>query len=74
MKKRSIKIKLNKAEAIIFYDYLAKINDESMLDDLLDDVGQQVFFNIESILERSLTEVLDENYLAILEESKKSIF
>ncbi len=65
--KDSVNIKLTKDEAIVLFEFLYRFNNSNDFDGFEDQAEQRVLWNIESILENSLTEPLQTNYRDILE-------
>ena len=62
------KIKLDKKEVLILLNLIEKIDVSN-----LDEAERVVLFNLESLLEKEVTETFLENYNQILEEYKKDI-
>ena len=60
----------NKDEALVLFDFIAKINEKGPSQDL---VGQQLLWDMESLLERELPEVFDKDYNQLVNESKKKL-
>lgn len=70
---QEVSLLLSKAEAIVLLEWLINFNNKEHAE-LFDDQSEEVvLWTLESILERNLSEILDPNYLEILEQARKAV-
>lgn len=68
-----MEININHDEALVLFEFLARI-DKINLENIFDDQSEQiVLWNIESQLEKTLVEPFDPNYLKLLKEARERI-
>jgi len=68
-----LNIEINKNEALVLFEFLARIN-QSINNDIFENKAEEIVCgNIESSLERILAEPFLKNYIEILEEAKREI-
>jgi len=70
---KDVQISLSKQEALVLFDWLARMSESGSLNDLVDCVEEHVLWDIEASLESILSEPLDSNYREILETARKEL-
>ena len=68
-----INIILEKDEAIVLFDFLARFNQNDNKEVFEDQAEQKILWDIEYILEKQLTEPLLPNYKEIISEARNKI-
>lgn len=68
-----ILIKLNKDEALVLLDWLYRFNEGDHSKFIQHQSENRILFDLESILERNVNEVLSNNYLDSLTKARKNI-
>ena len=68
---KEVVLEFSRAEALVLFDWLAKFNEEEQEE--IDDIEQQVLFNVEAQLESILTEPLEADYKAAVERAKEQL-
>ena len=73
MKDDKLNISLTRCEALVLFDFLARINLESNQNIIADQAEQRVLWDLEAILEKQLPEVVDSKYCEKVNEARKQI-
>lgn len=73
MENNRINIELNKDEAIVLFEFLERFNETEGNHLFEDQAEQNVLWNIESILEKKLSELFKKNYKDILKLARKNL-
>lgn len=69
-----VKVELSKDEAIVLFEYLARMNESDALDKTFEDKAEQrVIWNLEAITEGILVEHFRSDYKKIVEDGRKAI-
>jgi hypothetical protein len=68
----TIRLQLSRAQALVFFDWLARFNDAGDAE-LEDQAEQRVLWNLEAMLEAALVEVLDPEYDRLLAEARATV-
>ncbi len=67
-------IELSKEEAIVLFEYLARMNESDALDSTFEDKAEQrVIWNLEATFEEVLAEPFKSDYKKIVDDAKKTI-
>ena len=73
MEKNPIKIELSKDEALVLFEFLGRLNKQN-IDTLFEDQAEQrVLWDIESTLEKALSEPFLDNYLELLNNARAQV-
>lgn len=74
-KKENVQVvfELSKEEAIVLFDWLTRFNEIENIELFNDESEKRVLFDMESLLERELTEPLKSNYLEILLKARNKL-
>lgn len=73
MNPEKVSIELSKKEAIVLFEFLAKFN-KSKDSNIFDDQSEQrVLWNLESDLEKALSEPFKSNYSDIVKDARDSV-
>jgi len=67
-----IAVELTQKEAIILFEYLRRCDEEGTYR-FIDQAEKRVLWNVECLLERQLTAIFDQNYLALLKDAWAAI-
>jgi hypothetical protein len=70
-KDEKIVINLSKDEALILFDWLARVNERGTVE--TDDIEKQLLCNVEADLERILVEPFAENYFELITLAKARV-
>ncbi len=70
---RNIFIELNKNEALVLFEWLHTLNEQESLFVVHGSAEQRILFDLESVLESALPEILSEHYAKILNNARKDI-
>ena len=73
MQDDNLNISLTKCEALVLFDFLARINLNANQNIIADQAEQRVLWDLEAILEKELPEVVDPKYSERVSEAKKQI-
>ena len=68
-----ITITFSKQEAIVFFELISRLNEKLPKTLLEDQSEQKMLMDLEALLEKNLTEPLEKEYPAILDEARKSV-
>ena len=69
-----VKIELSKEEAIVLFEYLARVNENDALDKTFEHKAEQrVIWNLEATFEKVLAEPFKSDYKKIVDDAKKAI-
>lgn len=70
---KKIKVELTKEEAIVLFEYLARVNGNDALSSTFESKAEQrVIWNLEATFESIQEEPFRDNYKKILEEARKN--
>ncbi|MEE2962015.1 MAG: hypothetical protein VYA34_14870 [Myxococcota bacterium] len=67
-----VNIELSQDEALVFFDWIARFNGDKK-HEVVHPAEERVLFDIESILEPKLTDILTDDYDQLLEKARESI-
>jgi hypothetical protein len=73
MDKELINLELNREEALVFFEFICRFNENEDNKFILDKSEKIVLWNIESILEKELSEPFSDNYKEILQKARAKI-
>jgi hypothetical protein len=73
MPKEKVSIELTKEEAIVFYEFLCKFNENEDLSRFEDQAEQRVLWDIECKLEKELSEPLRADYKEIVKKARDKV-
>lgn len=68
-----LSIELPKNEALVFFEFLTRLNQNILPEIFEDQAEQRVLWNIEAILEKKLVEPFNRDYQQILEQAREAI-
>ncbi len=69
-KENSIELRFTMEEALVFFDWVSKVNSIDQPKIFEDQAENRILWDIESCLERVLSDTFDENYLEILKKAR----
>jgi hypothetical protein len=73
MSKGKISIELTNEEAIVFYEFLSKYNENDDLSRFQDQAEQRVLWDIESKLEKEMSEPFQADYQEIVKKARDKV-
>ena len=73
MNEQKVYIELTKDEAIVLFEFLARINEKDRLDLFIDQSEQRVLWDIECILEIPLSELFGADYSEIVRKAREQV-
>ena len=73
MADKKVNIELTNDEAIVFFEFLGRFNENDDLSRFEDQSEQRVLWDIESILEKELSELFRANYQEILKKARETV-
>jgi len=73
MADKKVNIELTNDEAIVFFEFLGRFNENDDLSRFEDQSEQRVLWDIESILEKELSEPFRANYQEILKKARETV-
>ena len=73
MTENKINIELTKEEAIVFFELLGRINELKEFDQIKDQSEQRVLWDIESLLEKQLSETFKDDYKEIVRQARNKV-
>jgi len=69
-----IKIEMRQEEAIVLFEYLARVNEKGILDSTFESQAEQiVLWNLQAIVEKQLTEPFNKDYNKIVANARKAL-
>lgn len=68
-----VSLKLTRAEAVVFFEWLHRFNVKEVGQDFEDQAEQRVLWDLEATLESTLAEPLDPNYRQILNSARAKV-
>lgn len=66
-------LELSNEEALVFFDWLVRFNENEDMTTIEDQAEERVLFDLESTLEKSLSKVLSSNYNEILAIAREKV-
>ena len=73
MSEETLDITLSKAEALVLFDLIARINETNSETVFEHDAERKIFWKIEASLERTLTEPLSSNYQELIIKARQEV-
>lgn len=73
MTDKKVNIELNKEKAIVFFEFLARINKNDDFSGFEDQAEQRVLWDIECILEKTLSEPFRMDYQEIVKKARETV-
>lgn len=73
MTDNKVNIELTKEEAIVFFEFLGRFNDNDDSDRFEDQAEQRVLWDIECILEKELSEPFQADYQEIVKKAREVV-
>jgi hypothetical protein len=73
MNDKKVNIELTKEEAIVFFEFLGRFNDNDDLNRFEDQSEQRVLWDMECALEKELSEPFRADYLEILKKARETV-
>ena len=73
MADKKVNIELTNDKAIVFFEFLGRFNENDDLSRFEDQSEQRVLWDIESILEKELSEPFRANYQEILKKARETV-
>jgi hypothetical protein len=67
-----VTIRITKNEALVLFAYLSRLNEQTSTKDFEHQADQIVLWNIEAVLEAELPEVLQHDYLEVIQNARES--
>lgn len=73
MSNKKVNIELTNDEAVVLFEFLSRFNQSELTGSFEDQAEQRVLWNIESDLEKKLSEIFKSNYQEILKIAREKI-
>ena len=73
MYKELISLELNREEALVFFEFICRFNEIEDNKFILDKSEKIVLWNLESLLEKELSEPFSDNYKEIVQKAREKI-
>ncbi len=68
-----ISIDISESEAVVFFDWLVRLNENEPSDLFVDQAEKRVLYDLESFLEAKLSVVLESDYATLLSCARDSV-
>ena len=69
-----IKIEMRQEEAIVLFEYLARVHEKDVLESTFESQAEQiVLWNLQAIVEKKLTETFNKDYNKIVANARKTV-
>ena len=73
MNEKTINIELTNDEAVVLFEFISRFNQSELTSSFEDQAEQRIFWNIESDLEKKLSDTFKTNYQETLKTAREKI-